>query len=221
MMKRSSFSHKTPHSLSDITNSQSQDEFNHQETDLERSEQVNRLIKENVALVKLLEERDKTIELSRYELRNLREGIHKLKVQNWSLAQTNFQLLAVRYTTVKALNPEVTCKNAFLKATYCEQEKDENTQPRNAPAAQNVLKISDEESEKPSVPNRRRYIRGKSIGASTAHKIEGEKEKSETKRRQLRRKSARVRSATQEVIDNLFEIEDLQLTMPNDLNKIT
>lgn len=83
---------------------------------------------------------------------------------------------------VKALNPEVTCKNAFLKATYCEQEKDENTQPRNAPAAQNVLKISDEESEKPSVPNRRRYIRGKSIGASTAHKIEGEKEKSETKR---------------------------------------
>lgn len=57
-MKRSSFSHKTPHSLSDITNSQSQDEFNHQETDLERSEQVNRLIKENVALVKLLEERE-------------------------------------------------------------------------------------------------------------------------------------------------------------------
>ncbi|CDY21236.1 BnaC03g53880D [Brassica napus] len=224
MMKRSSFSHKTPHSLSDITNSQSQDEFNHQETDLERSEQVNRLIKENVALVKLLEERDKTIELSRYELRNLREGIHKLKVQNWSLAQTNFQLLAeinLARNKVKALNPEVTCKNAFLKATYCEQEKDENTQPRNAPAAQNVLKISDEESEKPSVPNRRRYIRGKSIGASTAHKIEGEKEKSETKRRQLRRKSARVRSATQEVIDNLFEIEDLQLTMPNDLNKIT
>lgn len=223
-MKRSSFSHKTPHSLSDITNSQSQDEFNHQETDLERSEQVNRLIKENVALVKLLEERDKTIELSRYELRNLREGIHKLKVQNWSLAQTNFQLLAeinLARNKVKALNHEVTCKNAFLKATYCEQEKDENTQPRNAPAAQNVLKISDEESEKPSVPNRRRYIRGKSIGASTAHKIEGEKEKSETKRRQLRRKSARVRSATQEVIDNLFEIEDLQLTMPNDLNKIT
>ncbi|KAF2582359.1 hypothetical protein F2Q70_00011731 [Brassica cretica] len=215
MMKRSSFSHKTPHSLSDITNSQSQDEFNHQETDLERSEQVNRLIKENVALVKLLEERE-------YELRNLREGIHKLKEQNWSLAQTNSQLLAeinLARNKVKALNHEVTCKNAFLKATYCEQEKDENTQPRNAPAAQNVLKISDEESEKPSVPNRRRYIRGKSIGASTAHKIEGEKEKSETKRRQLRRKSARVRSATQEVIDNLFEIEDLQLTMPNDLNK--
>ncbi|KAL0678077.1 hypothetical protein Bca4012_006058 [Brassica carinata] len=191
MMKRSSFSHKTPHSLSDITNSQSQDEFNHQETDLERSEQVNRLIKENVALVKLLEEREYPFEIN--------------------LARNK----------VKALNHEVTCKNAFLKATYCEQEKDENTQPRNAPAAQNVLKISDEESEKPSVPNRRRYIRGKSIGASTAHKIEGEKEKSETKRRQLRRKSARVRSATQEVIDNLFEIEDLQLTMPNDLNKIT
>ncbi|KAF3515275.1 hypothetical protein F2Q69_00006470 [Brassica cretica] len=217
MMKRSSFSHKTPHSLSDITNSQSQDEFNHQETDLERSEQVNRLIKENVALVKLLEERE-------YELRNLREGIHKLKEQNWSLAQTYSQLLAeinLARNKVKALNHEVTCKNALLKATYCEQEKDENTQPRNAPAAQNVLKISDEESEKPSVPNRRRYIRGKSIGAATAHKIGGEKEKSETKRRQLRRKSARVRSATQEVIDNLFEIEDLQLTMPNDLKKIT
>lgn len=224
-MKRTSFSHKTRHSLSDITNSQSQDELNHQQTDLDRSEQVNRLIKENVALVKLLEERDKTIELSRYELRNLREGIHKLKAQNWSLAQTNSLFLAeinLARNKVKALNHEVTCKNALLKATtYCELEKDENTQPRNSPTAKNVLEISDDE---PLVPNRRRYIRrNKSIGASTtAHKIEGEKEKSETKRRrQLRRKSARVRSsaATQEVTDNLFEIEDLQLTMPNNTSQ--
>ncbi|KAG2328013.1 hypothetical protein Bca52824_010741 [Brassica carinata] len=210
------------HSLSDITNSQPQHEPNHQETDLERSEQVNRLIKENVALVKLLEHRDKTIELSRYEVRNLREGIHKLQAQNWSLAQTNSQFLAeinLARNKVKALNHEVTCKNALLKATCCEQEKDEITQSRNAPTAHNVLETSDEESEKPSVPNRRRYIRSKSIGASTAHKIEGEKEKSETKRRQLRRKSARVRTATQEATENLFEIEDLQLTMPNNTSR--
>ncbi|KAJ0241654.1 hypothetical protein HA466_0210480 [Hirschfeldia incana] len=224
MMKRSSVSHKTRHSLSDITNTQCQEELNHQQTDLDRSEQVNRLIKENVALVKLLEERDKTIELSRYELRNLREGIHKLKAQNWCLAQTNSQFLAeinLARNKVKALNHEVTCKNALLKATCCELEKDENTQPRNAPTAQNVLKISDDESEKPLVPNRRRYNRRKSIGTSTAHKTEGEKEKSETKRRrQLRRKSARVRSAaTEEVTDNLFEIEDLQLTMPNNTSQ--
>lgn len=49
MMKRTSFSHKTRHSLSDITNSQSQDELNHQQTDLDRSEQVNRLIKVTVS----------------------------------------------------------------------------------------------------------------------------------------------------------------------------
>ncbi|CAA7025625.1 unnamed protein product [Microthlaspi erraticum] len=118
---------------------------------------------------------------------------------------------------VKALHHELTCKNALLKAKRCEQEKEENTQPRNALTAENVLKIADEELERPFVPNRRRFIRSKSLGASTAHKVEAEKEKSETKRRQYRKKSARVRSAAQEVTENLFEIEDLQLTMPNEM----
>ncbi|ESQ37521.1 hypothetical protein EUTSA_v10002903mg [Eutrema salsugineum] len=151
-------------SLSDITNSQSQEELNLQETGLEPTEQVNRLMK------------------------------------------------------VKALQHEVTCKNALLKAKCCEQKKDENTQPRTVRTPENVLKIADEESEKPSVPNRRRFIRSKSLGESPAHKMEAEKEESATKRRQLRRKSARVRSAaTPEMTENLFEIKDLHLTMPNDM----
>ncbi|KFK33921.1 hypothetical protein AALP_AA5G078000 [Arabis alpina] len=210
MIKRSSFSYKKRQSLSDITNSQSQEELHLQDISLEPSEHVNRLMKENVALVKLLEERDKTIELSRYELRSLREGIHKLQLQNWSLAQSNTQFLAeinLSRNKVKALHHEVTCKSALLKVKCCEQEKGENTQPRrSAVTTENMLKIADEESARLSVPNRRRFIRSKSLGASTPHKTEA------TKRRQSRRKSA-----AQEVTDNLFEIEDLQLTMPNDM----
>ncbi|KAG7559712.1 hypothetical protein ISN45_Aa05g012980 [Arabidopsis thaliana x Arabidopsis arenosa] len=223
MMKRSSFSPKMRQSLSDITNSQSQEELNLHGIGSQPSEHINRLMKENVALVKLLEERDKTIELSRYELRNLREGIYKLQVQNWSLAQSNSQFLGeinLARNKVKALHHEVTCKNALLKTKCFEQEKGENTKPRNALTTENVLKITDEDSPSPKsfVRNRRRFIRSKSLGgASTANKNEAEKEKSETKRRHLRRRSARVRSADQEVTENLFEIEDLQLTMPNEM----
>ncbi|KAL1214837.1 SHUGOSHIN 2 [Cardamine amara subsp. amara] len=214
-MKRSSFSHKMRQSLSDITNTQCQEELNLHKIGSEPNEHVNRLIKENVALVKLLEERDKTIELSRNELRHLREGIHKLQLQNWSLAQSNSHFLGeinLARNKVKALNHEVTCKNALLKAKCCQQEKSENTQPRNVLTTENELKMTDDDSPKPFVPNRRRFIRNKSLGASNTHKIEAEKEKSETKRRQLRR-----RSAAHDVTENLFEIEDLILTMPNDI----
>ncbi|XP_010503145.1 PREDICTED: uncharacterized protein LOC104780345 [Camelina sativa] len=220
MMKRSPFRYKMRQSLSDITNSQSHEELN---TCPELREHVNRLMKENIALVNLLEERDKTIELSRYELRNLREGIQKLQVQNWSLAQSNSQFLGeiiLAKTKVKALHHEVTCKDALIKYKCCELERGENTQQRNVLTSENVFDITDEDSPspRPFVPNRRRFIRSKSLGASTAHKIEAEKVKSETKRRQSRRRSARVRSsATQELTENLFEIEDLQLTMPNDM----
>ncbi|XP_010412547.1 PREDICTED: shugoshin-1-like [Camelina sativa] len=156
-----------------------------------------------------------------YELRNLREGIQKLQVQNWRLSQSNSQFLGeiiLAKTKVKALHHEVTCKDALLKYKCCELERGENSQQRNTLTSENVLYITDEDSSsspRPFVPNRRRFIRSKSLGASTEHKIEAEKLKSETKRRQSRRRSARVRSATQELTENLFEIEDLQLTMPN------
>ncbi|KAG7633333.1 hypothetical protein ISN44_As03g036300 [Arabidopsis suecica] len=224
MMKRSPFRHKMRQSLSDITNSQSQEELNLHKIGSEPSGHVNRLMKENLALVKLLEERDKTIERSRYELRNLREGIHKLQVQNLSLAQSNSQFLGeinLARNKVKALHHDVTCKNALLKAKCCDKEKGENTKPRNALTTESVLNITDEDSPspKPFVPTRRRFIRSKSLGASTTNKNEAEKVKSETKRRHLRRRSPRVRSAAQEVTENLFEIEDLQLTMPNDMSQ--
>uniref|UniRef100_A0A452YC21 Uncharacterized protein n=1 Tax=Aegilops tauschii subsp. strangulata TaxID=200361 RepID=A0A452YC21_AEGTS len=48
---------------------------------------IARLVKENSDLVKLLEERDKFIELSGAELQNLR-------LANWQLAQANSQMLA-------------------------------------------------------------------------------------------------------------------------------
>ncbi|CAN8277836.1 unnamed protein product [Cochlearia groenlandica] len=229
MTKRSSFSHKTRHSLSDITNSrpqqQQQEELILQETGLEQSEKVNRLMKENLALVKLLEERDETIEHNKYEMRNLREGMHRLQVQNLSLAQTNSQFFAeinLARNKMKALHHEVTCKNALLKTKCYEPQKEENTQPRNLVTTENnnKLETTDEESEKPYVPNRRKFIRSKSFRAFTEYETDVEKEKSQTKRRQSRRKSARLRSSSQETKENnLFEIKDLQLTIPSEMSQ--
>lgn len=73
---------------------------------------IARLVKENSDLVKLLEERDKFIELSRAELQNLR-------LANWQLAQANSQMLAelnLRKTRLKSLQHELTCSRAALKS---------------------------------------------------------------------------------------------------------
>ncbi|XP_010535631.1 PREDICTED: shugoshin-1 isoform X2 [Tarenaya hassleriana] len=119
---------------------------------------------------------------------------------------------------VKALQHEIVCKNALLKAKTSELEamkQREDAVSRNTVAAENVKRNVNEEEGKPSETNRRRIVRSKSMGASTAQRSEVDKAKAEIKGRRQRRRSSRFGSRDHGDGHNLFEIENLQLTMPN------
>ncbi|KAK3205904.1 hypothetical protein Dsin_019950 [Dipteronia sinensis] len=204
---------------------------------------INQLIKEKMTLMKLVEERNKIIELSGNELRDLRINFQKLQMQNWNLAQSNSQFLAelnFGREKLKALQHELVCKDALLKAKNTEKEgkmemncantgsqgsegkkemKCENTgsqvsKEEEKAAAECLPNAND--NDKPCTRNRRRATSSKSMGPSTTHRQAAEKEKVENKRRCLRRQSARFQSQEREPAENLFEIEDTKLldTLP-------
>ncbi|XP_031122283.1 SHUGOSHIN 2-like [Ipomoea triloba] len=80
---------------------------------------VDDLIKENIALVKLIQDRNKIIEMTGMELKKLRVGVQRVQLQNWNLAQSNTHMLAELHLNkekVKALQHELVCKDAVLKA---------------------------------------------------------------------------------------------------------
>ncbi|KAK2643458.1 hypothetical protein Ddye_025221 [Dipteronia dyeriana] len=204
---------------------------------------INQLIKEKMTLMKLVEERNKIIEFSGNELRDLRINLQKLQMQNWNLAQSNSQFLAelnFGREKLKALQHELVCKDALLKAKNTEKEekmdmncantgsqgsegkkemKCENTgsqvsKEEEKAAAECLPNAND--NDKPCTRNRRRATSSKSMGPSTTHRQAAEKEKVENKRRCLRRQSARFQSQEREPAENLFEIEDTKLldTLP-------
>lgn len=82
-------------------------------------EAVARLVQENSDLKRLLEERDKFIELSGTEMQNLR-------LANWQLAQAHSQMLAELNhgkNRLKSLQHELTCSRAALKVKSSELEE--------------------------------------------------------------------------------------------------
>ncbi|OMO82867.1 hypothetical protein CCACVL1_11715 [Corchorus capsularis] len=212
MAKRSSFGSMVRKRLSDITNSQSQPKPSSQEEKPKQippsvEDYINQLIKEKTTLMKLVEERNKIIELSGTELQNLRICLQKLQLQNWNLAQSNSQMLAV-----KALQHELVCKEALLKVKNLENKGklDINCQNSGSQAAEETMPKANDD-DKPSSRNRRRNARSQSMGPSTTSQRGADKEKTENKRRCLRRQSARFKSQERELSsENLFEIEDVK-----------
>ncbi|GMI92044.1 hypothetical protein like AT3G44960 [Hibiscus trionum] len=209
MAKRSSLGSLMRSRLSDITNTHSQPKpLNQEEKPQQNSpsqDYINQLIQEKMSLVKLTEERDKIIELSGTELQNLRSCLQKLQLQNWNLAQTNNQLLAELYLgrdKVKALQHELVCKDALLKAKNLGKK---NTSTHGEQAIEKCMSKANDD-EKRRNRNRRRNARCQSMGPSTTTRRGGDKEKGESKRCCLRRQSARVKSQEAE---ELIEIDDL------------
>lgn len=232
MAKRSSFGSIMRRRLSDITNSQPRPKvlLSHEEKPSQVSpaseDLVNQLIKEKTTLMRFIEERDKIIELSSSELHNLRISIQKLQLQNWNLAQSNSQFLAeinLGREKVKALQHELVCKDALLKAKRIEKELKTDSNCENT-ASQEGEKVTGEcmpkadENVKTCERNRRRSARCKSMGPSTTGRQVAEKENVENKRRCVRRQSARFKSQERAPTGNLFEIEDTKLpaTQPPD-----
>ncbi|XVF46249.1 hypothetical protein PTKIN_Ptkin03bG0012400 [Pterospermum kingtungense] len=224
MAKRSSFGSLVRKRLSDITNSQSQQPKASTQEEIPQKitpsaeDYINQLIKEKMTLMKLIEERNKIIELSATELQNLRMCLQKLQLQNWNLAQSNSQMLAelnLGRDRVKSLQHELVCKGALLKAKNLEKKGKgdmncENTGSHGGgeeEAEKCMPKAND--GDKPCNHNRRRNTRSQSMGPSTTSRRGGDKEKIENKRRCLRRQSARFKSQEREPTENLFEIDDI------------
>lgn len=232
MAKRSSFGSIMRRRLSDITNSQSRPKvlLSHEEKPSQVSpasgDLVDQLIKEKTTLMRFIEERNKIIELSSSELHNLRISIQKLQLQNWNLAQSNSQYLAeinLGREKVKALQHELVCKDALIKAKSIVKERKTYSNCENT-ASQEGEKVIEEcvpkanENVKTCERNRRRSTRCKSMGPSTTRQKVAEKENVENKRRCVRRQSARFKSQERAPTENLFEIEDSKLpaTQPLD-----
>ncbi|XP_024035032.1 SHUGOSHIN 2 isoform X2 [Citrus clementina] len=219
MAKGSSFGSIMRRRLSDITNSQSRPKvlLSHEEKPSQVSpasgDLVDQLIKEKTTLMRFIEERNKIIELSSSELHNLRISIQKLQLQNWNLAQSNSQYLAeinLGREKVKALQHELVCKDALIKAKSIVKEEGEKVIEECVPKANENVKTCER--------NRRRSTRCKSMGPSTTRQKVAEKENVENKRRCVRRQSARFKSQERAPTENLFEIEDSKLpaTQPLD-----
>ncbi|KAM7279592.1 hypothetical protein ACFE04_006726 [Oxalis oulophora] len=215
MAKRSSFGSVMRKKLCDITNShhpkiqiQTLEEEKEKPLDIcltSSDAYVNQLIQEKMALVKLVEDRNGN------QLRNLRVNLQKLQQQNWFLAQSNTQIIGelnLGREQLKALQHELVCKDALLKAKTVVKESKEVNEAN----AEQLHKAKSDD--KPCNRNKTRAARCKSVGSCTGRRQGVEKEKTENKRRCLRRQSAsaRFKSQEKEFTDNFFEIRATKLT---------
>ncbi|XVF68506.1 hypothetical protein PTKIN_Ptkin11bG0008000 [Pterospermum kingtungense] len=223
MAKKSSFGSIVRKRMSDITNLQSQPkpsslEEKPQHISPAADDYIDQLIKEKLAMMKVIEERNKIIELSGTELQKLRICFQKLQLQNWNLAQSNRQMLAelnLGRDRVKTLQHELVCKDALLKAKNLEKRGNadvincQNTESHGGEqAAEEYCMPKANDEDKPCTRNRRSNARSHSMGPSTTSQRGGDKEKIENKRRCSRRKSARLKSQEPEpTSDYLFEID--------------
>ncbi|KAB5561743.1 hypothetical protein DKX38_006700 [Salix brachista] len=164
MQKRSSFGNIMRRRLSDITNTQSQFKVvglieEHPRIPESTQDLLNQLLlvkQEKAMLQKLVEERkypfigllillfvwllrNKIIELNGHKLRDLRMNYQNLQLQNWNLAQSNSQMLAL-----KALQHELVCKDALHKARNLEPQGKADMNCQNA-VSQEVEKIGEAE----------------------------------------------------------------------------
>ncbi|XP_043699161.1 SHUGOSHIN 2-like isoform X2 [Telopea speciosissima] len=200
MAKRSSLGNVVMKRLSDITNSQYRPKSPFQKekpgpVSFTVKEQIDKILKENMGLLRLLEEKNKIIELSGVELQKLRMNLQKLQQQNWHLAQTNSQMLAelnLGRDKRKVIHHELACKVALLTAKNLElQEKEKRRTSQDTSTKEGTTKCekaSGDSSQtnldnKTCNPNRRRQSRNQSFGSVTAATQQGpQKEKTDNKR---------------------------------------
>ncbi|KAI8539738.1 hypothetical protein RHMOL_Rhmol09G0206000 [Rhododendron molle] len=178
-------------------------------------EHIEQLQKENAALVKLLADRNKIIELSGFELQKLRINLQKMQQQNMHLAQANSQMLVELNSgkdRLKALQHELGCRNGLLKAR--ELELEETAKMTACQEMDNQVGTSkSEEDRESSEPDRddnkqrtkNKKQQSKSLSLATV-KQNQLKEKTGNKSVSLRRQSARFKSEEPEPTEDKFEV---------------
>ncbi|KAL3518439.1 hypothetical protein ACH5RR_021028 [Cinchona calisaya] len=209
MAKRSSLGSIVRRRLSDITNSNPKPKspINVEKPSFDPSskEQIDHLAKENMALVKIIQDKNKVIELNGIELQKLRINLQKMQMQNWNLAQANSLMIAelnFGKERMKTLQHEISCKEALLKLKAKSLEIKEGEM---IPVEE--TKLNNSKSRKP------RFTRSRSMGPSTTVSSQqvAAKEAAENKRRCLRRQSASSKMQQPENTENFIEIEDVML----------
>ncbi|XAR60028.1 hypothetical protein NMG60_11033252 [Bertholletia excelsa] len=217
MAKRSSFGSIVRKRLSDITNSIPQTRSpvpakKLSPTNSSEKEYINQLVKENLELVKIIADKNKMIELTALELQKMRVHLQKMQLQNWNLAQSNSHITAelnLGKEKLKALQHEIVCKDAVLKAKNLELEEKAKTRNRSScsqPGDGVVEEHNSHDERRPGKGQRRRVTRSPSIGPSNTFQQLADKDTTGNKRRCLRRKSTSFESQQQEAHDKSVEI---------------
>ncbi|OVA17973.1 Shugoshin [Macleaya cordata] len=184
---------------------------------------------ENMALMRLLAERNKIIELTGVELTKMRVNLQKLQQQNWHLAQANSKMLVevnIGKDRLKAMQHELGCRNALIKSL--EHKEMVTKGPCQKAHTEEGLK-KPEEVKGTSNRNRRRQSRIHSPGSSAgteqvamedkaddkrqsavskSEQPESAEEKADNKRLCLRRQSTRFKSEVPETTDEKADEAD-------------
>ncbi|KAI3917126.1 hypothetical protein MKX01_003575 [Papaver californicum] len=128
VLKQQSLGSLVSKRLSDITNSLSSPN-QHEKQKLVGScsekDYIGQLLKENVALRKVIAERNA---MAGIEIKKMRETMQKLQQQNWHLAQANSKMLMevnIGKDRLKAMQHELGCRNAMVKSLQL-QGREEN-----------------------------------------------------------------------------------------------
>ncbi|PHU18646.1 hypothetical protein BC332_14341 [Capsicum chinense] len=223
--------------LADISNIPEQMRINNQNEKSETmsicsKEFVDKVQKENAALVKIITEKKKIIELAGAEIQKMRINLQKMQQRNHELAQSNSQMLADLNSAkdrLKALQHELGCKNGVLRAKDLEAEEIAKQKMRQE-LNDEVKPIKCEEAGDSSLGNGnndrpakiKRKPQAKSLGSSTQVPPQ---DTAENKRPCVRRQSARFKheapqqttttTSSSQSHEDYFEAEDKCTPMVN------
>lgn len=178
-------------------------------------EYIERIQKENLALTKMLVERNKIIEITGVELDKMKIYVRKIQQQNQQLAQTNSKMLAELNSDkdrVKKLQHELGCIKGLLNARKFEaeeqpetnmcQELNDEVKPMKCEEAGDLsLGKGDDEKAR----NLKKRPQSNSVGSS--EQVQSE-DKTENKRSCVRRQSARFKPEALKLNEDSFEAQD-------------
>ncbi|KAI3734695.1 hypothetical protein L6452_14170 [Arctium lappa] len=201
--------------LADISNVPQQFSASNQDNKLRPSsaairEYIKQLQKENSALMKLLADKNRSIELNGAEVHKLRVTLQKVQQQNLQLAQSNSQMLAQ-----KAMKHDLGCKDGLIIAKTLELEGNPKTRIFQVNDSQNDKVTEPEETEACTVAesddnkhyNTSRMHKSKSLVPSDK-KVQ-DNEVGKARRLQTRRQSSRFKLDEQKPTKNSFKIENV------------
>lgn len=226
---KDSLGNATRKKLADISNIPEEMRFNNRNEKSERisicsKEFVDKVQQENAALMKIIVEKNKIIEIAGAEIQKMRINLQKMQQRNHELAQSNSQMLADLNSAkdrLKALQHELACKNGVLKAKELEAEEIAKQKMRQE-WNDEVKPIKCEEAGDSSLGNGdndgpakiKRKPQAKSLGSSM---LVPPQDTAENKRPCVRRQSARFKRETpQHTTTTTTSTSQSQATKPDE-----